>query len=219
MAIDRQRIERRDFPLAQEGYSREAVDAHLAAVAEEVVARRGGSEAGSALSLAEAAAARVRAIVGQAEARGAQIARDAELTATRTREETDREQARVREEAVRRTRTEIREVYATLEAIVRGLDEAERDVRGAIALLRDQAGRLGEELTHVDREMDRAYEALRANGAGGEEQATAAETPAPVASEGPAPVQPQAEGSPAGAGADGGAVTDGPAPAGRPDAL
>jgi hypothetical protein len=154
--------------------------------------------------------------VGEAEARGAQIARDADLAATRTREETDGELARVREEAVRRTRTEIREVYATLEAIVRGLDEAERDVRGAISLLRDQAGRLGEELTLVDREMDRAYEALRANGAGGEEQAPAAEAHGSVASEGPAPVQSQAQASPAGA--DGGAVADGPAPASRPDA-
>jgi hypothetical protein len=214
MAIDRQRIERRDFPLAQEGYSREAVDAHLAAIAEELAARRSGAGSGSAVSLAEAAAARVRAIVGEAEARGAQIARDAERAATRTREETDRELARVRNDAVRRTRTEVREVHSTLETIVRGLDEAERDVRSAIALLRDQAGRLGEELALVDREMDRAYEALRANGAGGEDEAPAApaeEEPAPAAAQGapgdvPAPAAPEAQ--PQAGGADAGAPAE-----------
>jgi hypothetical protein len=44
---------------------------------------------------------------------------------------------------------------------VLGLDEAERDVRSVIALLREQARGLAGELALVDREMDRAYEALR----------------------------------------------------------
>ena len=161
MAIDRQRIEKRDFPLAPEGYVREAVDAHLAAIAEEV-------SAGPAVkpgTLAETAAARVRSIVGQAEARGAEIARQAELAAAQRRADTEREQGRVREEAVQRTRTEVRDVASTLEKIVLGLDEAERDVRSVIALLREQARGLAGELALVDREMDRAYEALRPGGA------------------------------------------------------
>lgn len=36
MALDRQTIEKRDFPIGPRGYDREAVDAHLAAVADEV---------------------------------------------------------------------------------------------------------------------------------------------------------------------------------------
>jgi hypothetical protein len=157
MAIDRQRIEKRDFPVASEGYVREAVDAHLAAIAEDVSAAPGVKPG----TLAETAAARVREIVGQAEARGAEIARQAELAAARRRADTEREQGRVREEAVQRTRSEVRDVAATLERIVLGLDEAERDVRSVIALLREQARGLAGELALVDREMDRAYEALR----------------------------------------------------------
>ena len=165
MAIDRQRIEKRDFPLAPEGYVREAVDAHLAAIAEEV-------SAGPAVkpgTLAETAAARVRSIVGQAEARGAEIARQAELAAAQRRADTEHEQGRVREEAVQRTRSEVRDVASTLERIVLGLDEAERDVRSVIALLREQARGLAGELALVDREMDRAYKALRPGAATGPE--------------------------------------------------
>jgi len=172
MAIDRQRIEKRDFPLVKEGYVREAVDAHLSAIAEEV-------SAGPAMkpgTLAETAAARVREIVGQAEARGAEIARQAELAAAQRRADTEREQGRVREEAVQRTRSEVRDVSSTLERIVVGLDEAERDVRSVIALLREQARGLAGELALVDREMDRAYEALRPGGAK-EPEAEEEETP------------------------------------------
>ena len=158
MAIDRQRIEKRDFPLAPQGYVREAVDAHLAAIAEEVSAGPATMKPGT---LAENAAARVRTIVGQAEARGAEIARQAELAAARRLADTEREQGRVREEAVQRTRSEVRDVATTLERIVLGLDEAEREVRSVIALLREQARSLAGELALVDREMDRAYEALR----------------------------------------------------------
>jgi hypothetical protein len=157
MAIDRQRIEKRDFPVAPQGYVREAVDAHLAAIAEEASTAADVKPG----TLAETAAARVRAIVGQAEARGAEIARQAELAAARRQADTEREQGRVREEAVQRTRSEVRDVATTLERIVLGLDEAERDVRSVIALLREQARGLAGELALVDREMDRAYEALR----------------------------------------------------------
>ena len=161
MAIDRQRIEKRDFPLAAQGYVREAVDAHLAAIADDVSA----GAAAKPVTLAETAAARVRTIVGQAEARGAEIARQAELAAAQRQADTEREQGRVREEAVQRTRLEVRDVASTLEKIVLGLDEAERDVRSVIALLREQARGLAGELALVDREMDRAYEAMRPGGA------------------------------------------------------
>ena len=36
MALDRQRIERKDFPIGRRGYDPDAVDAHLAALAGEV---------------------------------------------------------------------------------------------------------------------------------------------------------------------------------------
>src|SRR3954469_6607850 len=75
MALDRQSIEKRDFPIGRRGYEPEAVDAHLARVAEEVedlkrraVASGGGAVSTSApksspASIAQAASEQVRAIV------------------------------------------------------------------------------------------------------------------------------------------------------------
>ncbi|HUE25502.1 MAG TPA: DivIVA domain-containing protein, partial [Solirubrobacteraceae bacterium] len=72
MALDRESIEKQDFPMSRRGYDPEAVDAHLSAVAAEVeelsrTVRRGGS------TLAGAASDQVRAIVEAAEATAAQI--------------------------------------------------------------------------------------------------------------------------------------------------
>jgi hypothetical protein len=161
VTIDRQHIERRDFPLASEGYAREAVDAHLAAIADDLAAMEPHR---STPSLAEEAAARVRAIVGEAEARGAEIAREADESAERTRQDTEREMARVREQAVQRTRAEVREIVAALERMGQELTDAERETNRVLSLLRQEGDGLREALSLIDREMDRAYDALRAEG-------------------------------------------------------
>lgn len=77
VSLDRQRIERTDFPVRFRGYDRAAVDAHLRAVADELEARAG--------SLADAASEQVRAVLAAAEASAAEIVRDAEREAARTR--------------------------------------------------------------------------------------------------------------------------------------
>ena len=48
MALDRQSIEKRDFPFGRRGYEPAAVDAHLAAVAREVEALKRAQAAQSA---------------------------------------------------------------------------------------------------------------------------------------------------------------------------
>jgi DivIVA domain-containing protein len=66
--VDREQIERSDFPSARRGYDREAVDAHLRQVADEVTRRPPGS-------VAEGASTQVRTILEAAEA-GARELRD-----------------------------------------------------------------------------------------------------------------------------------------------
>lgn len=69
MALDRQSIARRDFPTAARGYDPAAVDAHLAAVADEVdeLHRRGPDRSQGGSGVAAQAGEQVRAIVAAAE--------------------------------------------------------------------------------------------------------------------------------------------------------
>ena len=66
MALDRQDIERRDFPIGRRGYEPEAVDAHLRRVAEDLDELRQADRPSTA-SLASSAADQVRSIVEAAE--------------------------------------------------------------------------------------------------------------------------------------------------------
>jgi hypothetical protein len=161
LALDRQHIEKRDFPIAREGYARQAVDEHLAAVAESVEARRRARGERSPRTLAAAAAERVQEIVGAAEARGVSIARGADEELARIREETDVEARRIRQTAVQRSRGEIRGVATALTRVLEGLDAAEQDVGRVIGVLRTQATRLERELTRIENEMDQSYASLR----------------------------------------------------------
>jgi hypothetical protein len=170
LALDRQHIEKQDFPIAREGYSRQAVDQHLADVADELESRRRAADR-SPHTLAEVAAERVQEIVGSAEASGASIARSADDDAARMREETDLETRGIRQAAVQRSRGEIRGVATALTRVLEGLDAAEQDAGRVIGALRTQATRLERELTRIENEMDQSYEALRSRppDAGGEQ--------------------------------------------------
>ena len=71
MALERQDIEKRDFPVGRRGYDPDAVDRHLRRVADEVEALRAELEAAASRkgdSLAAAASGQVGAIVEAAEA-------------------------------------------------------------------------------------------------------------------------------------------------------
>jgi len=89
MSPDSQAVERRDFPLARRGYDREAVDRHLAALADRVEAleRRAAEGTAPAASAGRAASEQVRRIVEAAERSAAEIERAARGDADRIRAE------------------------------------------------------------------------------------------------------------------------------------
>ena len=86
MALDRQSIEKKDFPIGRRGYDPQAVDAHLSAIAEEIDELKSSSRRRSE-SLAAQASDQVRAIVEAAESTAAQIQSEAEAEAKEIRRE------------------------------------------------------------------------------------------------------------------------------------
>lgn len=97
LQLDRQSIERSDFPLVRRGYDTAAVGAHLRAVAEaaqELSQRAAGLDAEP--SLGSAAATRVQGILEAAQTTAAEIEREAQHGAQRTRDEAASELERAR---------------------------------------------------------------------------------------------------------------------------
>ena len=125
MALDRQSIARRDFPTGRRGYEPGAVDAHLAAIADEVEELR--RHAGPGAALAAQTSEQVRAIIEAAESSAAGM-RDA--AATEAREHV----ARVAEAA---------------DALRERMDALERELTGIVGGLRSGAERLRRELDEV----------------------------------------------------------------------
>jgi DivIVA domain-containing protein len=129
--VDRDAIERRDFPVGRRGYDQEAVDSHLRHVADEFEALRGRAPAGPAPSpLAAGASEQVRLILEAAEASAAELRADA------GREAGDHV-ARVKDAAG---------------GMLSRLDELERELGGLLEALRQSGERLNEGLARLQRQ-------------------------------------------------------------------
>ena len=103
MALDRQSIEKKDFPIGRRGYDPDAVDAHLSALAEEISDFKRSARRRSD-TLASSASDQVRAIVEAAETSAADIQREAETEAREIRQEASTEAQTTREEAAEQAR-------------------------------------------------------------------------------------------------------------------
>jgi DivIVA domain-containing protein len=111
VALERQSIEKKDFPVGRRGYDPTAVDAHLSTIAAEVeelkrTSRRKGE------TLASAASEQVRAIVEAAENSAAEIQQRAEEEAREIRAEASRDSRREREEATTAAKSERQQAAA-----------------------------------------------------------------------------------------------------------
>lgn len=123
MALDRASITRRDFPTNRRGYEPAAVDAHLAALADEVQELERRAAASSA-PLSAATGEQIRAIVEAAERSVAGMRADAELEA----------------------REHVARVAEAADELRVKLEQAERDVTRVLAHLREGVGRLHDDL-------------------------------------------------------------------------
>jgi DivIVA domain-containing protein len=171
VALDRQSIERKDFPLARRGYDPAAVDAHLTALAGEVLElQRAAAEAQSpaASTLATSASDQVHGIIAAAETSAAEIRAKADTDAQQTLE-----QAHSRADELSRSSA----------ALLSRLEETKRELEGVIASLRGGAAGL-------DADRGAAAEERHLHAVGPAEPTPAEPTPTEPTPTEPAPSSP-----------------------------
>src|SRR4051812_47462919 len=183
MALDRQSIEKRDFPIGRRGYEPEAVDAHLARIAEEVdelkrSVRSGGASAAPAAkstpaSIAQAASEQVRSIVEAAESSAAAIEQGAQDEAARIRSDAESDARQTRDDAVQRSQQHVGQVGAATKQMLQRVDAMESELNGLVESLRTGANRLTADLSLLEGGMGDLYEAA-GQGEGGARPAPAA---------------------------------------------
>jgi vacuolar-type H+-ATPase subunit H len=146
MPLDRQSIEKRDFPIGRRGYDPEAVDSHLAALADEVDSLRRSSGRQRGDTLAVAASEQVRMIVEAAEQSAADIEREAELEARRIRQDSREQAEKVRTEATTQAREHVTRVSESCGVMLERIDSMETELRGLLESLRSGANRVSADL-------------------------------------------------------------------------
>ena len=134
--MEREEIERQDFPVGRRGYEQEAVDAHLRAVADEIEQLRARPPAAAArrpaASLAEGTSEQVRMILEAAEHGAADLREDAGRQA-------QAHVARV-EEAAEGMLGKLEELQAELSALLDGLRSGGERLSQGLAALHAQVG-------------------------------------------------------------------------------
>jgi DivIVA domain-containing protein len=171
LALDRQDIERRDFPIGRRGYEPEAVDAHLRRVAEDLDELRRADRPSTA-SLASSAADQVRSIVEAAETTASDIKHQAEdeASGTRSRAEADAEKTRV--DAADQARGHVVSVQEATQAMLQRVDAMESELGALVESLRTGANRLTADLTLLTGNMGELRGAATGSGAETSDEAT-----------------------------------------------
>ena len=145
MALDRQSIEKKDFPIGRRGYDPEAVDVHLHALADEIDELKRSSRRRSE-SLAAAASEQVRSIVEAAETSAADIQRQAEDEAREIRAEASTEADATREHATSEARDYVGRVSESTSGMLERIDAMESELAALIESLRTGSNRLNADL-------------------------------------------------------------------------
>jgi DivIVA domain-containing protein len=159
MALDRQSIEKRDFPIGRRGYDPEAVDAHLAEVANEVdelkLSARRHTE-----SLATSASEQVRGIIEAAEASATEILRQSENDAREIRAEAAQEAQSARADATAQARDHVGRVSEATAAMLQRLNAMDSELSALIDGLRTGANRLNADLQLLESNFDGVRDSL-----------------------------------------------------------
>jgi hypothetical protein len=159
--LDRQSIERRDFPIARRGYDPVAVDAHLRALAAEVDELRWHStDSRAGESLGAAAAGHVQSIIDAAEASAADIERQAADDARRTRDEAARDAERTRTEMAQQTQAHVDSVSRAAAVLLARVESMDGEASALLQSLRAGAGRLAADLGSVEANVSELYDAV-----------------------------------------------------------
>jgi hypothetical protein len=169
--LDRQEIERRDFPIVRRGYDPATVDAHLRALSAEVEELQREAEHRGQESLASVAGTQVQGILEAAQATAETIEREAAQDAQSVREAAAADARRTRDEAIARAREHVAAVSQATEVLLARVGSIDGETRTLVESLRAGAGRLAGDLTTVEAEMEALYDAASGrvpSGVGGE---------------------------------------------------
>ena len=161
MALERQTIEKKDFPIGRRGYEPEVVDAHLTQLAEEVDQLKRSSRRRTE-TLASAASEQVRAIVEAAESSAAEIERQAEDEAREIRADATEEARRCREQADEQARDYVGHVSESTSMMLGRVDAMESELNALVESLQTGLNRLGADLTLLEENMTEVREATGA---------------------------------------------------------
>jgi cell division septum initiation protein DivIVA len=158
VALDRQSIEKRDFPVGVQGYEPAAVDAHLTALASEVEELQ--RTAGRSETLASSAAQRVHTIIEAAEQSAADMSRAAEDEARSIREQADHEAHSTREQAAGEAHAYLERVSEATNAMTQRLEAMQQEFSALMESLRTGSGRLQGDLQQLEGDLARAREGM-----------------------------------------------------------
>lgn len=205
MSLDRQSIEKRDFPISRRGYETVAVDEHLAGLAAEVEALQASTPAPeAAASLATSASERIRGIVEAAETTAAEIEQAAQEDAAEARASAAADAAATREAASSEAQAHVAAVQEATSVMLERIGALESVVSGLLTNVRSAAGGIGADLATLHAQVAE----VGGLGSGAPERVAEAPaaveaTPAPVAATGavvppvdppptaPAPLEPE----------------------------
>lgn len=178
MALDRQSIEKKDFPIGRRGYDPEAVDTHLREIAGEVDGLKRSARQRTE-TVATAASEQVRAIITAAEASATEISRQAEEEAREIRDDATAEAKRTRDDANHHAHDYVGRVAEATSALLQRVDAMQGELNALLDTLRTGAHRV-----HADLQLLEGNLGELASTAGRprfeREPADVAEPPAPV---------------------------------------
>jgi DivIVA domain-containing protein len=123
MGLDREAVQRRDFPIVRRGYDPAAVDAHLSELAGEVERLAHGGPAEP--SLANAAGSQVQRVLEAAQKAAAEIESEARRHAAETRARAQSEARASSEQAIAAARAQIAAAAQAAQALLERLSLAE----------------------------------------------------------------------------------------------
>jgi DivIVA domain-containing protein len=159
VALDRQSIEKKDFPVGRRGYDPDAVDAHLKTLADEIDELKRSARRKSE-TLASSASEQVRAIVEAAETSAADIQRQAEEEAREIRDEANSEAESTREQATAQARDYVGKVSESTSSMLQRLDAMESELGALIESLRTGSNRLNADLQLLEGNLTEVGEAV-----------------------------------------------------------
>jgi DivIVA domain-containing protein len=159
LALERQSIEKKDFPIGRRGYDPDAVDAHLTDLANEIDELKRTSRRRSE-TLASSASEQVRAIVEAAETSAAEIQREAEDEAKEIKLEASNEAKATKDSASAQAREYVSKVSESTAVMQQRLDAMDSELGALIESLRTGSNRLSADLSLLDGNLSEVRESV-----------------------------------------------------------